>query len=157
MTADRLREMFLCASDQSHFSVFLSGLARPSRFIYISWWLLAFRSESLRIVWEEEAGSLPELAGAESQSLNEGQRQLSRFSVPATLCSWIFRLHHLTSGHPDCQLIHGLSFWPEPTLRMWLKSILLDPSLEVQVHPFGATQNNWTSGPHGIRNDIDYY
>lgn len=88
---------------------------------------------------------------------SEGQRRLYRFPTPVTLCSLILRLHHLTRGHPDCQKMHGLSLWPEPTLRMWLKSILLDPSLEVQMHPVGATQNNWISGPHGSSSNVLFH
>lgn len=63
---------------------------------------------------------------------SKGQRRLYRFPMPVALCSLILHLHHLTSGHPDCQHSWLLSL-AEPTLRMWLKSILLDPSLEVQT------------------------
>lgn len=149
-------EMLLCASCQSYFNIFLPGMAWRWIFIYAPWWLPVFPYRELKKC-QGSRGWKASWTGWYRILESKGQKRLYMFLRPVML--WSLNLHLWLSANwwaRFCWSIHGLSLWAELTLKIWLKFICLEPSLEVQVYPTGDTQNNWIFGPQGCSSDLVY-
>ena len=140
-------EMLLCASYQSYFNIFLPGMACRWIFIYVPWWLLVFPYRELKKC-QGSRGWKASWTDWYRIIESKGQKRLYMFLRPVML--WSLNLHLWLSASwwaRFCWSIHGLSLWAQLTLKIWLKFICLEPSLEVQVYPPRDTQNNWILVP----------